>query len=271
VAASHVRRSSGALALVILLAWSAESSAGWIIDQQVKGAGDARQQVMVHSNRMKTTLLEADGKPGAAVIVDLNADTITQINYAERSYVTMPITEYIQAVATMREAAGKHLTQALKNVPPEHRPSVEEAMRQRVGGELSAPQCVEPKVELRTTTQKETIAGFAAVRHDVLLDGKPDLQVWVAKDLKAWSEIDPQKLQQFASQMTRLAACGSGARGLGGDVAWRVASEGYPVRTVDASGTTVEVQKALSRKVSVREFRPPTGYAKKTLADMMRP
>ena len=264
-------RASGALALVILLAWNAEASAGWIIDQQVKGASDARQQIIVHSNRMKTIMLDADGKPGAAVVVDLNEDTITQINYAERAYVTTPINEYIKAVTTMREAAGKKLAETLKNVPPEHRPSVEATMRQRVGGELSAPQCVEPKVELRTTAQKDTIAGFAAVRHDVLLDGKPDLQVWVAKDLKAWREIDPQKFQQFAAQMTKLAACGSGARGLGGDVAWRVASEGYPVRTVDASGTTVEVQKALSRKVSAREFRPPAGFAKKTFADMMRP
>ena len=263
-----MRRPATALALAIVLAWTTGASAGWVIDQTVKGAPDARQRVILQSNRMKTLVLEPDGKPGAAFIVDLNAETITQVDYAQKIYITTPMLEYVQAITAMQQSAARQMAEMLKNVPPELRPSVEETIRRQTGAQAPGRECVAPKVELRPTAETATIAGFQAVRHDVLTDGKPDLQVWVARSLTAWRELDPQKFQHFASEMAKLAACGSGARGLGGDAAWRVASEGYPVRTIDPSGTTVEVRKAESRNVSAAEFKPPAGFARKTLAEM---
>ena len=256
-------------AVVLVLGWTAGASAGWVIDQTVKGGGDARQQVVVQSNRMKTVVLEPDGKPGAAFIVDLNNDTITQVDYGEKIYATTPIRDYVQAVTAMQQVASRQMAEMLKNVPPEHRKSAEETMRQQMSALPGTQECREPKVELRATGQTTTVAGFPATRHDVIADGKPELQVWVARSLTAWREIEPQKLQRFASEMTKLAACGSGARGLGGDAAWRVASEGYPVRTVDPAGATLEVDKAVSRAVPAAEFQPPAGFARKTFEELM--
>lgn len=258
-----------ALALAVLLGWAADASAGWVIDQTVKGGGDVRQQVVVQQNRMKTLVLDPDGKPGAAFIVDLDSDTITQVDYGEKVYATTPIREYVQAMSAMQQTASRQMAEMLKNVPPEHRKSVEETMRQRMGGVPGAQECREPKVEMRATGETATVAGFPAVRHDVVTDGKPELQVWVARSLTAWREIEPQKLQRFASEMAKLAACGSGARGLAGDAAWRVASEGYPVRTVDPAGGSVEVEKAVSRAVPATEFQPPAGFARKTFGEIM--
>jgi hypothetical protein len=255
--------------IAMLLACASSASAGWVIDQSVKGTADVRQQVVVQSNRMKTVVLEPDGKPSAAFIVDLDADTITQVDYDEKTYATTPVRDYVQAVTAMQQTASRQMAEMLKNVPPEHRKNVEETLRQRMGTLPATGDCREPKVELRPTAETATVGGFPAVRHDVLADGKPELQVWVARSLTAWREIDPQKLQRFASQMAKLAACGSGARGLGGDAAWRVASEGYPVRTIDPSGATVEVEKAASRAIPAAEFQPPAGFARKTFGDMM--
>lgn len=257
-----------ALAFAVVLVWTADVSAGWVIDQTVKDGGDVRQQVVVQQNRMKTVVLDPDGRPGAAFIVDLDGDTITQVDYAEKTYATTPIREYVKTMSAMQQAASRQMAEMLKNVPPEHRQTMDEHLRQRMGAG-PAQECQEPKVELRATKETATIAGFPAVRHDVLSDGTPELQVWVARSLTAWREIDPTKLQRFASEMAKLAACGSGARGLGGDAAWRVAREGYPVRTVDPSGATVEVREAVTRAVPATEFQPPAGFARRTLGEIM--
>ena len=45
-----------------LFMWIGQASAGWIIDQVVKGAGeDSRQQVVLQANRMKTLTFGKDG------------------------------------------------------------------------------------------------------------------------------------------------------------------------------------------------------------------
>ncbi len=267
---SRARCAAPRLALAALLAWTADASAGWVIDQTVKGDGDVRQRVTVQQNHMKTLVLDPGGTPGVAFIVDLDADTVTRVDYADRTYATTPIAEYVRAMSAMQQAASRQMTEMLKNVPPELRKSVEESMRQQTGATPGSQECHEPKVEFRATGQTATIAGFSAVRHDVVADGKPELQVWVARTLTAWRELDPEKLQRFASEMAKLAACGSGARGLGGDAAWRVASVGYPVRTIDPEGSVVEVDTAVSRVVPATEFQPPAGFTRKTFGEMMR-
>src|SRR5438309_12051570 len=52
---------------------------------------------------------------------------------------------------------------------------------------------------------------------------------------------------------------------------WKLAGEGYPVRTVYAgSGRTVEVVKAESRSVPATEFQAPPGFERNSLREIMR-
>jgi len=270
--------------LVSMFVWTGQASAGWVIDQVTKGAGEgARQQVVLQANRMKTLMLGADGEPITAFILDLNAQTITQVKYHEQQYVTSTVQEFGQMMQGMQqEMAGqmaramKEMQEAMKDMPPEQRKMMEQMMRSRTPQTEAGPQdCPESKIELKKTGEQATIAGYPAVRYDVLIDGKPDSELWLAKGIAAWREMDPQKLERFGSEMAKLAPrCGRahGRFGLrGDDPAWKLANEGYPVRTVHQSDgrVTVEVVKAETRTVPATEFQPPAGFTKKTLRDMM--
>lgn len=103
-------------------------------------------------------------------------------------------------------------------------------------------------------------------------DGKLESELWIAKGIAAWRELDQRKLERFASEMAKLAGCGQGRQGLlGSDPSWKAAGEGYPVRTVDRSGGgwTVEVVKAENRNIPAAEFQPPAGFARKTFREML--
>ncbi len=270
----------GVLAGVFLGAGPA--SAGWVIDQVMRGGGEGgRMQVLVQANRMKTVVLGSDGRPAMAFIVDLTTETIVQVDYQQRRYTATTIQEYGQVMRGAQQGASGHMArameqmqEALKDMPPEQRQTMEQMMRSQMAQPGQGPQgCREPRIEVRRTGQRATIAGFPAVRYDVLADGRPDSEVWIAPGITAWRELDPQRLARFAAEVAKIAGCGGGTRAggpLGGDAVWQLAGEGYPVRSVHAgSGTTVEVVKAESRAVPAAEFQPPAGFARRTLQDML--
>ncbi len=269
-------------ALAGVIVGAGQAFAGWVIDQVMKGGGEGgRMQVLLQANRMKTVMVGPDGRPTMAFIVDLNAETITQVEYQERRYLTATIQEYAQMVRGAQQAASgqmgramEQMQEAMKNMPPEQRQMMEQMMRSQTGQAGQAPQdCREPQIEVRRTGQQATIAGYPAARFDVLADGRPETELWLARGITAWRELDAQKLERFAAEMAKAAACGPGGRQgapFGADASLKLASEGYPVRSVhQGSGATVEVVKAESRAIPAAEFQPPAGFARKTLQERM--
>jgi hypothetical protein len=129
-------------------------------------------------------------------------------------------------------------------------------------------------VELRKIGEQSTIAGYSAARYDVLSDGALESELWLAKGITAWREIDPKKLEQLSVEMAKLAGCGRGQwrRGLpGDDPAWKLASEGFPVKMIHRGelNVTVEVTKAESRTIAPAEFQPPGGFSRKSLLELI--
>ena len=263
--------------LAVAGGWADAVAAGWLIDQTFRGGGQtSRQQVVLQGNRLKSLMLAPDGRPAAAFILDLEADTVTQVNYQERQYFTATITEYTQwlasasqATAAQMAASMKQIQEAMKNMSPEQRKAMEQQLRAQTppGGDCGAP-----NVETRKTGEQATIAGFPAARYEILADGKPESEIWLAPGLPAWRELDIKKLERFTTEMAKsMPACGGGQRYRGfSDPSWKLASEGYPVRIV-SEGTTVEVVKADSRAVPAAEFRPPAGFARTSLREALGP
>ncbi len=60
-------------------------------------------------------------------------------------------------------------------------------------------------MEVRRTGQQATIAGYPAVRHDVLADGRLESEVWIARGITAWRELDPRRFERFTAEMAKLA------------------------------------------------------------------
>ena len=273
----------GAVVLCVLaagiLAGIGRAAAGWIIDQVVKEAGNtSRQQIILQSDRMKTFILDPSGHPRAAVIVDLDAQTITHVDYLERHYVTATVQEHLEVMRKAQRAAAAQMAEAMKamkertkDMAPAERKAVDEMLRaqMRLNGALP-PECPTARRELRKTAQRGTVAGYPAVRYDVLSDGKPDSEVWIAPDITAWQELDPQKLERFSTEMAKLSGCvgGRGSPRLRGvDPSVKLAGEGFTVRTVDRStGAIQEVVKAERRSMPPAEFEPPPGFERQALA-----
>jgi len=284
------------LACLVLLGFlpAADAGAGWVIEQVARSTREPDRQVLTFSaNRMKTTMLDKGGKPTAAWIMDLEAQTLTSVDYERRTVATGTVQEYAESMRAATQAMGgqmaeamKQMQDSMKDMPPEQRQMVEQMMRKNMAGGApggaapSAEPCREPKTEVRSTGQTARVAGFQAVRYDVLEDGKFAREMWVSKDITAWREIDPRKMERFSQEMTKameaLPGCGRDrARRAGADPsdpAWKLAGEGYPVRTVEhgrGEGTVLEVVKAESRSVPASEFQPPAGFTRQTLKDLM--
>ena len=106
--------------LASVFVWTGQASAGWVIDQVLKGSGEgARQQVVLQANRMKTLMLGKDGEPVTAFIVDLNAQTITQVMYHEHQYVTSTVQEFGQMMQGMQQEMAGQMAQAMKQMQEE--------------------------------------------------------------------------------------------------------------------------------------------------------
>lgn len=258
-----------ALAVALAVAWSSPASAGWLIEQTARGEGEAgRQRILIQANRLKTVVLGAAGTPASAVILDLDADTITHVDYAQRTYVTATSDEYARAMTASVAAATEQLAamrDALKDLPPEQRRMMEQmlgAQAPTAGGAACQP----PRVEFRRAGPGATIAGYPTVRYGVLVDGKPDADLWLAPGIAAWRELDGRKLERMMGALAR-GACGRGTRG--DDLGWRIGAEGYPVRTVPRSGGAVEVTRAQSQPLAATEFQPPPGFARTSMDQML--
>jgi hypothetical protein len=265
-----------------LVAWVAPAWAGWVIEEGTKGEPGLRQQILTQANRMKYVSLGSDGKPTTAFILDLDGSTITQVDHEARQFSTAPVEEYVRIMRESLQAATGQMAEAMRQMqeqmrqlPPEQRRMMEEMLRSQRGQLAPTPRdCAEPRLEFRRTGQQATIAGYPAVRYDMLLDGQPYSEVWIAPTIGAWRELDRGKLERFGAEMAKLSGCegAQGRRGLlGGQEAWRLAAEGYPVRTVltGSGGITIEVLKAETRTIPAAEFLPPAGFARKTLREVL--
>ncbi len=298
-----MKRLVGVLVCVALLGMlpAREAWAGWVIEQVIRSAaggagaaGDGDRQVLtLSSNRMKTVVMDRAGRPMVAWIMDLDAQTLTSVNYEQKSVTTGTIQEYAESLRGATAAMGgqmaeamKQMQEAMKDMPPEQRQQVEQMLRKSMpsgsapGQAPSAEACRQPQVEVRPTGQRATIAGFAATRYDVFEDGKLAREVWVSPAITAWRELDPQKMERFSQAMRRATAslpgCGRGRGRAPGsdpdDPAWKLAGEGYPVRTVEhgtRGETILEAVKAESRAVPATEFQPPAGFSRQTFKEML--
>jgi Spy/CpxP family protein refolding chaperone len=285
-----MRRLGMAVALLGMLAAATPVSAGWVIDQVMKGGGaddKHRQRLFLQSNRLKTVVMDGANVTNA-VVMDLDAQTITQIDYKDRAYTTATATEYAalmrQGFEKMGESMGqmqsqlKEMEEQLKNLPPEQRRQIEAMMKQAQGAQRPAAQaplkpedCAPDKVDVKRTGKTITVAGYDASGYQVFANGKLDSEVWIAPAITAAREIDPQKLERMMKEMMKaLPQCPPRGQMFGADPMWKLMKDGYPVRSVDKDGgSVIEVVKAESRSLGAAEFQAPTGFARKTLKEMM--
>ena len=279
--------------LVVALGVLAEATpacAGWVIDEVVRGGGDdkQRQRLYLQSNRLKTVSFDGN-RVTEAIVMDLDAQTIMQIDYKDRTYMTATAKEYAETMREGFKAMGdtmggqlqsqmKEMEEQLKQLPPEQRRQLEAMMRQaQQGAQKQAQPALKPEdcrpenVEVKRTGKNMTVAGYDASGYQIFNNGTLDSEVWIAPAITAVREIDPQKLERLVREMMKaLPQCPPRGQMFGVDPVWKLMKDGYPVRSVEKDGGSVtEVVKAESRSLGAGEFQPPSGFARKTLKEMM--
>ncbi len=254
-----MRRLQVALVLAGVLVAATPAGAGWIIDEVVRGTGDSRerQRLYLQNNRMKTVSLEGN-RVTTAVVMDLDAQTITHIDYQERAYTTATAREYADMVRQGFEKMGEAMGQMQSQKP-------------QAPARLKPEDCAPDKVAVKSTGTHATVAGYDASGYQIFANGTLDSEVWIAPAITAAREIDPQKLERMVSEMLRaLPQCPPRGQMFGADLVWKLMKNGYPVRTIEKDGgRVIEVVKAESRSLGAGEFEAPAGFARKALKDMM--
>jgi hypothetical protein len=236
---------------VIVLAWTTCAWAGWIIDQVATGnRWKVQQRVLLDGNRMKTVMLGADGSPVTTFILDLNTGRIVQADYAGGQYITGTVQEYLQLMQWLRQQAK------------ESHPAI-------------PGNCRAFRIEVTRTGQQATIAGYPAVRYDVMVDGTLQSEAWMAANLPAWREINARKLEQFVSAIAKLGTCGpEHVRQwfFAADPGAKALDEGFPVRIIDRSNqVTIDIVTADARAVPRDEFEPPANLGPRTIREIINP
>ena len=280
---SRLTTAVGGLALLVVAFVPAE--AGWVIDQVVKSRGpegNSQQRLFLQANRLKVVSNEGP-RSSQAMVMDLDAQTITQIDYRERTYTTATAAEYADLMRQSFKAMGdqmgamqgqmKELEAQLKDLPPEQRRAIEAMMKQAQQSAQPAPkpeECVPDKVDVKSTGKRLTVAGYDSTGYQVFSNGEFDSEVYIAPGITAVREIDPKKLERLVTEMTKaLPQCPKRDGMIGTDPMWKLMKDGYPVRSVGKDGATTEVVKAENRSLGANEFEPPSGFARKSLKEMM--
>ncbi len=119
-----MKRLVGCLLCAVLLGLFSghEARAGWVIEQVVRSktaapgtAGDSDRQVITFSsNRMKSVVLGRAGKPVAAWIMDLDGQTITTVQYEQKTITAGTVQEYAESLQGATAAMGAQLAEAMK-------------------------------------------------------------------------------------------------------------------------------------------------------------
>ena len=209
--------------------------------------------------------------------MDLEAQTLTHVDYGRRAYMTATVQEYAEAMREGMQAASDsmaHVRKQLEQLPPEQRRQIEEMMRAQQGAPRPAPppgECVPNKIDIKSTGKRLTVAGFEATGYEIFANDVLDAEVWIAPAITAVREIDPQKLERMVKEMmAAFPQCPPRGQMFGADPVWKLMKDGYPVRTTDKShGHSTEVTKAESRALGGAEFQAPAGFTRKSLKETM--
>ena len=254
------------------------ASAGWVIDQVSQNGSDTdKQQMIFQDNKMKMVMFGENGAPENAVIFDVNAQTMTNIDYEQKRVMVGSATDFkkmMQGAQSVMANAMQQMQAQMKNMPPEQRRMMEQMMKDRMPAMAAQKQdCPEPpQTEVRANGDTETIAGFATLGHDILENGKLKSQIWIAEDISIRDEFDVAKMQQLAEAMASARPCHARQQsgGFQNKGMWELAKQGFPARIMNKKdGDTLEIVNAEKRTVAAEEFTAPTGFRTESMKKMM--
>jgi hypothetical protein len=257
------------------------ASAGWMIEQieyANLGAEGTRTLQYISKNRLKTV---GDGN---TFIMDFAKNLFIATDQENRVYWSGTVDAYVQEVKTFQQAsndlAREQMEEAMKEMPPDQRKSVEDLLQQMRSSNASPPSqpaAKRPTVKVEPTAETATIAGQQATKIMVYADGKPYQEVWLAKGLTLKADLDLKRLRGLQAQLTQaIMADIPGRQAVEEDPTYeQLLEQGYPIKIVELGEggepeSVTEVVRIDKRDIPDREFQVPEGYRRIDLREFFR-
>lgn len=257
------------------------ASAGWMIEQieyANLGAEGTRTLQYISKNRLKTV---GDGN---TFIMDFAKNLFIATDQENRVYWSGTVDAYVQEVKTFQQAsndlAREQMEEAMKEMPPDQRKSVEDLLHQMRSSNASSPPqpaAKRPAVKIEPTTETATIAGQQATKIMVYADGKPYQEVWLAKGLTLKADLDLKRVRGLQAQLTQaIMADIPNRQAVEEDPAYeQLLEQGYPIKIVELGEggepeSVTEVVRLNKRDIPDREFQVPEGYRRIDLREFFR-
>ena len=257
------------------------ASAGWMIEQieyANLGAEGTRTLQYISKNRLKTV---GDGN---TFIMDFAKNLFIATDQENRVYWSGTVDAYVREVKTFQQAANdlarEQMEEAMKEMPPDQRKSVEDLLQQMSSANASStssPAAKRPAVKVEPTSETASIAGQSTTKIMVYADGKPYQEVWLAKGLTLKADLDLKRLRGIQAQLTQaIMADLPNRQAVEEDPAYeQLLEQGYPIKIVELGEggepeSVTEVVRLDNRDIPDREFQIPEGYRRIDLREFFR-
>ncbi len=187
------------------------------------------------------------GTEGSFLILDYKAEKVTLVDGNRKVYATGAMDAYCQTMATMYEAFSE--------------------MESAFGDdEESAPESV--KV---VAAGKDTIAGMAADKYNVLVDGELYEEIWLASDSGLMNELgNPERIRKFMECLAETDDPVESSKAYQelSVKGWELRSISYEFGEKEYTTNIVEIKKA---SIPDSEFTAPGNYKKIKFEDFFMP
>lgn len=268
-------------ALALALLFTIPALAGVVYEIEVKDHGQSTPktesiEAAVEGRHLKMGIApRRPGEKGGEMIFRGDRREVVVVDHDERTYHVMDEAA-IRSLAGQVGSAMGSMQDALKNLPPDKRKEIEDAMKRNgMGGGLgamgAAPQRSAP--EVRRTGERATKAGYPCVKYEVYQDGRKIRELWVTD----WSNVEGggeardafKDMADFFQEM--LDSLGDGAGFFEGiDSVAKNFENGFPVETrgFDEGGGLEDesvLRSARRQRLDPAAFEPPSGYKRMSM------
>ncbi|MEW6456066.1 MAG: hypothetical protein AB1410_05045 [Acidobacteriota bacterium] len=252
-----------------LLIITAFSSAGWKIQQvsYIEGEEEKTTETFLISQG-KIKFLSED----YVQIIDSEKQLIFFLNPEKELYYGGTIDEF-------KKEWQEYLNE-LKKEMEEYKAQFEKYLREQktaTSKKIQEKPQMKPKVDIKSTNEMASIAGFRTLKFQVFEDGNLKEEVWIAPDTGIEKEFSMQKFFELIVKVFSSIAKTFTTEEIPlydeTDEYLNLLSKGFPFRTItyyDTSKQIEEITKAEKLNIPDSEFLPPPGYKKVTLKEAIK-
>ncbi len=240
--------------IILLTALALPARAGWYEEDRHSGS------MSISGALIKA--IPADNS-GIWTIMDMNRGIVTMVDDGKRTYTLIDPEKFCANVTTM-------MGDMMAGMTPQQRAM----MKQMMGG--SAPRHT-PIVKVMNMGSGGRIAGYDTTKYNILVDGRPYKDVWLATNAPIMNEMK-NFIKKSSEMSAKMESCSKMAPGMNHGPAPEISKEyealakkGWPMKELNrrTHKVTKEVRRLERKTFPASTFRVPAGYKRVEMRRLM--